>query len=402
MIGDKWKYGAIPSLLIHGSIGTVYCWSLLAAEIEKNIIGDSTWAFSLAIFFLGISAAFLGPIVEKNVKKSALLSTIFFGTGMILSGVACKIGSLPLLYLSYGVIMGIGLGLGYLTPVKTLMLWFKNRKGLATGLAITGFGLAKVFAAPGFSYFIREYDIETLFIFHGILYSIIMLIAVKLIRKPKDAEINLEKLNLSVWFNRIKEAAKVPGLWVYWLIFYLNITAGLAIISYEEFFFSAAGYSAIGLGFCLSMSAVFNSAGRFGAASWSDSFENRGKMFGIILSMSVIICILGFLIPGLIPFAVLICNAGYGAMFSTMPCILSDRYGMKNASEVHGVVLSAWAFAGLTGNQLASIILTIPESTHQTLILMTGVIYSIGLYFSIRLWNNNLAKKSPVEKALNS
>lgn len=388
MIGNKWKYGAIPALLIHGSIGTVYCWSILIDEIENSInSNDITWAFSLAIFFLGISAAFLGPVVERSVKKSALASTIFFGSGMILSGIACSIGSSLLFYIGYGVVMGIGLGLGYLTPIKTLMLWFKNQKGLATGLAIMGFGLAKVFAAPGFSYFIREYNIVTLFIFHGIFYSIMMLLATKLIKKPNDCEINKEELTITNWLNRIKNAAKVPGLWLYWIVFYLNISAGLAIISYEKYFFSAAGYTAVGLGFCLSMSAIFNSVGRLGAAWWSDRFNNRSKMFGIILSTSVIICMLGFLIPGFIPFSVLICNAGYGAMFSIMPCALSDRYNMKSISEIHGVVLSAWALAGLTGNQLSNLITALPESTHQTLILMSGVIYAIGLYFSIKLWN---------------
>lgn len=384
---SKWKYGVIPSLLIHGSIGTIYCWSLLVSELKKCMGGeDVTWAFSIAIFFLGMSAAFLGPFVEKNVRKSALLSTLFFGSGMILSGIACSIGSVMLLYIGYGVIMGIGLGLGYLTPIKTLILWFKDKKGLATGLAIMGFGLAKVFAAPGFNYFIREYGIVELFIFHGVFYSVVMLIAAHLIKKPNWAEVGSEKLNMSNWIRKVKSSINTPGLWIYWIIFYLNITAGLAIISYEKYFFSAAGYTAAGLGFCLSMCAIFNSVGRLGASWWSDKFLNRGRMFGIILTLSVLSCIIGFILPGFIPFSVLICNAGYGAMFSIIPCALSDRYDMKHLSEIHGVVLSAWAIAGLTGNQLANLAINIPESTQQTLILIAGIIYSIGLYFSINLW----------------
>ena len=106
MISNKWKYGAIPALLIHGSIGTVYCWSLLTYAVKDAMGMSCEWAFSLAIFFLGISAAFLGPFVEKNVKKASLISAICFGFGMILSGIACSIGNYLLFHIGYGVIMG--------------------------------------------------------------------------------------------------------------------------------------------------------------------------------------------------------------------------------------------------------------------------------------------------------
>ena len=153
MLNNKWIRGAIPALLIHCSIGSVYCWSLFKNDIS-TLMGIETpeWAFSLAIFFLGMSAAFGGKLVEKNVTKSALVSTILFVIGMIGTGIAIQLGLPWLVYLSYGCIMGIGLGIGYLTPVKTLMMWFSENKGLATGIAITGFGLAKVIASPLIDY----------------------------------------------------------------------------------------------------------------------------------------------------------------------------------------------------------------------------------------------------------
>ena len=149
---NKWIRAAIPALLLHCSIGTVYCWGTFSKEIA-NYIGaengdDVQWAFSLAIFFLGMSAAFLGDVVEKDIKKSSLIATICFTVGMVGTGAAILLKSLPLIFLFYGCIMGIGLGTGYLSPVKTLMLWFKDRKGLATGLAVAGFGLAKAIATP--------------------------------------------------------------------------------------------------------------------------------------------------------------------------------------------------------------------------------------------------------------
>ena len=141
---NKWIRAAIPALLLHCSIGTVYCWSIFSQEIADYIgfsKGATEWAFSFAIFFLGMSAAFLGNVVEKDIHKSSLIATICFSVGMAGTGYFIFLGgknpgsmvSLLGIYLCYGLIMGIGLGTGYLSPVKTLMLWFSDQKGLATG-----------------------------------------------------------------------------------------------------------------------------------------------------------------------------------------------------------------------------------------------------------------------------
>lgn len=156
---NKWIRAAIPALLLHCSIGTVYCWSIFSQEIADYIgfsKGATEWAFSFAIFFLGMSAAFLGNVVEKNIHKSSLIATICFSLGMAGTGFFIYYGGLHQgsilalvgIYICYGFIMGIGLGTGYLSPVKTLMLWFKDRKGLATGLAVADFGAAKAIASP--------------------------------------------------------------------------------------------------------------------------------------------------------------------------------------------------------------------------------------------------------------
>lgn len=383
VIQDKWKHGAIPALLIHGCIGTVYCWSMLGAAIQEKIGEGYEWAFSLAIFFLGLSAAFLGPFVENNVKKASRFSALFFGTGMILSGVACYLGSRTMFFLSYGVIMGIGLGLGYLSPVKTLILWFKQNKGLATGLAISGFGLAKVLATPSFQYVLSNYGIIAMFISHGLFYSAVMLISSTLLKKPEGTEISQARISVRGSLESIARVLKMPRIWIYWAIFYLNISAGLAIISHEKVLFTHAGYIEY-ISLALVMCAVFNTLGRF-CVSWaSDYLKNRWTAFIIILFVSSLAC---FTFPlsiiVLTPVAILACNAGYGAMFSTMPSALSDRYGVAQVSEVHGVILSAWAFAGLTGNQLANFIVRIDGGATDNIIPVAGALYALGLLLSL-------------------
>lgn len=382
---NRWKNAAIPALMIHGSIGTVYCWSLLTDAIHSKIGDGYEWAFSLAIFFLGLSAAFLGPFVERDVRRASLFSTLFFCSGMILSGIACWIGSLPLFFISYGVIMGIGLGLGYLSPVKTLILWFKENKGLATGLAISGFGLAKVIATPSLEYFLNEYGIVEMFIVHGIAYAVIMLIGSFLLKKPAGTEADKSiKFTFSHWSSMLTQVIKLPGLWAYWMMFYLNITAGLAIISHEKVLFTMSGYGDM-LATALIMCAVFNTVGRLGVSWGSDLLNNRLKIFVMVLALSSVVCLVSSTteVLWLVPIAVLLCNGGYGAIFSTMPCALSDRYGVGNVSEVHGVILSAWAFAGLSGNQLATFMMSHTNGNALSILLSAGAIYTVGFLISI-------------------
>ncbi len=396
MNDNRWKNAAIPALMIHGSIGTVYCWSLLTDALEAKIGAGYEWAFSLAIFFLGLSAAFLGPFVERDVRRASLFSTLFFSAGMILSGISCWLGSLPLFFISYGVIMGIGLGLGYLSPVKTLILWFKENKGLATGLAISGFGLAKVIATPSLEFFLNRYGIVEMFIVHGIAYAIIMYIGSRLLKKPEGTEPNKEiKFTLSHWGTMLAKVIKLPGLWAYWMIFYLNITAGLAIISHEKVLFTMAGYGDM-LATALMLCAAFNTAGRLGISWSSDLLNNRLKIFVIVLATSAAISLLSATssIVWLIPIAVLLCNGGYGAIFSTMPCALSDRYGVENVSEVHGMILSAWAFAGLSGNQLASYVMSLTDGDTQSILLAAGAIYTIGLIIALYYYFNTRKRQS--------
>ena len=177
-LNNKWMRAAVPALLLHCSIGTVYCWSLVKGDIAAYIgrsNGEVEWAFSLAIFFLGMSAAFAGDIVERDIRKSSLIAAVFFAAGLVVTGISIKMKSLIGIYLGYGVIMGIGLGIGYLSPVKTLMLWFEDQKGLATGLAVAGFGLAKVIASPVMTFLQNMVGLSNMFYILAGIYFVMMI-----------------------------------------------------------------------------------------------------------------------------------------------------------------------------------------------------------------------------------
>jgi OFA family oxalate/formate antiporter-like MFS transporter len=284
-IENKWFRGALPALLIHGSIGIIYCWSLLKGNIA-TYTGRSTseveWAFSIAIFFLGMSASFGGRFVEKNIHKSSLVSTILFITGMLGTGVSIQHKSLIGVYIFYGAVFGTAVGIGYITPVKTLMLWFKDQKGLATGLAVMGFGLAKVMASPIMQNILQKTTIYNMFYILGTGYFITMLIGHFLIKKPKgwtEEASNTQKIN---YISMLKNRSFI-GIWI---MFYINITCGLALISQEKDILNYVGFGAIAL--VSSLTAIFNASGRLIFSSIGDKLKDRNTVYKMIFVLSIL------------------------------------------------------------------------------------------------------------------
>ncbi|MDY2698835.1 MAG: OFA family MFS transporter [Lachnospiraceae bacterium] len=378
---NKWVRAAIPALLLHCSIGTVYCWSIFSQEIADYIgfsKGATEWAFSFAIFFLGMSAAFLGNIVEKDIHKSSLIASICFASGMAGTGLFIWYGgahpgsivALIGIYICYGFIMGIGLGTGYLSPVKTLMLWFEDRKGLATGLAVAGFGAAKAIASPIMQSLLNslgEGGIYKMFLILAVVYFLMMFVGHLLLAKPAGwhEPSSTEKGARAIDVIKAKPITFI-GIWI---MFYLNITCGLALISQEKMIIKCIGLVGI-VGVLSSVTAVFNAGGRLGFSAWADTFKDRNTIYKIIFILSIVATGLVIITRGitnmgqntllmiLVLILLFVVNAGYGGGFSNVPTLLSDHYGMKNISAIHGIILSAWAFAGLTGNQMASFIVS--------------------------------------------
>ena len=382
MLNNRWFRAAIPALLIHICIGSVYCWSLLKDEIALLMncsVSSIEFAFSLAIFFLGMSAAFAGNFVEKNVKISSGLSCIFFTLGLMLSVISIYNQSITGLMISYGCIMGIGLGIGYLSPVKTLMLWFSEHKGLATGIAISGFGLSKVIFSPFIEWCNTEYSVITTLIIMAIFSVICMSIATYLIKKPADWIEPKIKFNIKSYFNILKE----PVYIMIWIIFYLNITCGLALISFEKSISLYAGIVSVGI--LSSLTAFFNTAGRFCYSTASDFMSNKTWVYITIFISSCLSVIFASFIPLIIPLMLCVINAGYGGGFSTLPTLLQSKFGMEKISTIHGMTLSAWAFAGLSGNQLSNLIINILGWSYPVLFIILFLLYSIALCLSYKI-----------------
>ncbi|MDE5933135.1 MAG: MFS transporter [Lachnospiraceae bacterium] len=375
---NKWIRAAVPALLLHCSIGTVYCWSIFSQEIADYIgfsKGATEWAFSFAIFFLGMSAAFLGNVVEKDIHKSSLIASICFAAGMagtgffIYYGGAHKGSMLALIgiYICYGFIMGIGLGTGYLSPVKTLMLWFKDRKGLATGLAVAGFGAAKAIASPimqGMLSGLGEGGIYKMFLILAVVYFIMMFVGHLLLKKPDDWHEPQSK-DESQSIMSVLKTRPISNYVGIWLMFYINITCGLALISQEKMIVKCIGLASFA-GIISTVSAIFNAGGRLGFSAWADTMKDRNTIYKLIFVLSIAFTAIVMLTSGikngegntlliiLVLGLIFVVNAGYGGGFSNVPTLLSDHYGMGNISAIHGITLSAWAFAGLTGNQMAT------------------------------------------------
>lgn len=435
---NKWVRAAIPALLLHCSIGTVYCWSIFSQEIADYIgfsKGATEWAFSFAIFFLGMSAAFLGNVVEKDIHKSSLIAAICFALGMAGTGFFIYYGgahrgsmlALIGIYICYGFIMGIGLGTGYLSPVKTLMLWFEDRKGLATGLAVAGFGAAKAIASPIMQAMLDnlgEGGIYKMFIILACVYFAMMFVGHLLLKKPEGwhEPQQKEKGQSVMAVIKSKPIANYIGIW---LMFYINITCGLALISQEKMIVKCIGLAGV-VGIISTVSAVFNAGGRLGFSAWADTMKDRNTIYKLIFILSILFTAIIILTNGiqngegstlltvLVLCLIFVVNAGYGGGFSNVPTLLSDHYGMSNISAIHGITLSAWAFAGLTGNQMATWIvnhfgeakeitheladgtvevLTVNPTGYQHVLYATIVLYIIALIVC-------LVMVKPTDKAL--
>jgi len=390
---NKYLNGILPMILINFSIGSVYCWTLFKEDIIKYTGFDKPvveWCFSLAIFFLGMSAAFGGKIVEKDVKRSSLITFIMFTSGWLITGLGIQFKNPVITVLGFGVIQGIGLGFGYITPVKTLMIWLDKNKGFAAGLSIAGFALAGVLANPMIAYLLERIPVYTVFYILAGIYGLSIFIAYLLIYRPEVTETRGE---LGEKF-KIKEIIFTGKFILLWLLFFFNIFCGLALISQEKQIYNIIGVTSItSVVIYCSVSAILNLLGRLSTASLQDKLKHKHVPYYLMASVSLIVCFTASFKSEMLTETLLmmwVVNFFFGCGFSCLPNILHQHYRIDQLSTVHGLTLSAWAIAGLAGNQFALYIIN--NYNLHTLYFCLGVIYTVELLILL-VWSKTAFKK---------
>jgi len=378
---------------VHLAIGQVYAWSVFKAPLEKylNLSGkESALPFQLGIVMLGLSAAVLGTRVEKNGPRWAMfVSLLCFCSGFMLAALGAYTQQYWLVVLGYGGLGGIGLGVGYISPVSTLIKWFPDRPGMATGIAIMGFGGGALIASPwsaamlgafGVAYekgkvlAVADDAIATTFLVHGLVYAVFMTLGVLLVRvppegwRPKGWSPADSKTGALITTNQVsaRNAIRTPQFWCLWVVLCLNVTAGIGILEKAspmilDFFgkTSMAVTATAAAGFV----ALLSLANMLGRIVWSSASDvvGRKNIYRLYLGagaiMYLVIALIGIEEKVVFIGCAIVILSFYGAGFATIPAYLRDLFGTYQVGAIHGRLLTAWSAAGVLGpliiNQIA-------------------------------------------------
>jgi MFS family permease len=324
--------------------------------------GAAAYTFSIAIAFLGLSAAVGGRWLERRGPRAAAsLAAVLFGGGMLIGALGVTRGWLPLLYLGYGVVGGMGLGLAYVSPVSALVKWFPDRRGMATGLAVLGFGGGSLIAAPLMNAMIASRGVPATLAILGACYGTIMWIAALVLRVPPAGwqpegwtPVPRRSATVALGDLQVGDAIRTPQFWLLWVMLFVNITAGIGILAQgspmmQDLFGRTPAQAAAFLG----VIALCNALGRLVWASLSD-WIGRRNVFLVFFATQVVLfaAIPSIARAGAWPFfqlATLVIFSMYGGGFATIPAFLADLFGARNVGAVHGAILTAWSAAGVVG-----------------------------------------------------
>ena len=361
---NRW-FNALAAIGLHISIGSVYAWSVLTRPIMADMgftLSQTTWTFSLAILMLGLSAGFLGSFAEKiGPKKSGLLAMLFWVTGLLGTAYALSIHNLTLLYLFYGIIGGIGLGIGYITPVSTLVKYFPNRPGFATGLAIMGFGFASLIAGPLMQYLVAQVGLVDTFIILGVIYLVIMGASSLYLKAPQQKHPTRTSKDRSTMYVHThgmlaNDAMKTWQFGALWWVFFINITCGIGLLSLASpMAQEAIGMTPTAAASLVGIIGIFNGGGRIAWSTISD-YLGRAQTYILFFIIEIVAFYLLAQTNSALTFQILILLiiTCYGGGFACMPAYLADLYGIRQLSTIHGRILTAWGLAGIAGPMLVS------------------------------------------------
>lgn len=403
-IKNRWLI-ALCGVGVHISIGSVYAYSVMVnplKELHGWAKSDITLAFSIAILFLGLSAAFLGRFVEKyGPRVSGMVAGSMYGLGIFGVGVATRIGSLPLFVISYGAIAGIGLGVGYITPVSTLVKWFPDRRGLATGMAIMGFGFASMIFGPLMTKLFYTIGVSNTYFILSAVYFVVIFSSALYLEKPPEGwnpagyvEKSKEPAKQDLAQLTSAEALKTKRFYYMWIMFFINITCGIALISVASpMAQEILGMSAMEAAAMVGLMGLFNGLGRLGWASFSDII-GRPLTYVSFFSLQIALFLIlpGITNPILFQVVVFLIISCYGGGFSSVPAFLGDLFGTKELGAIHGTMLTAWAAAGLVGPTVVSRVKEFSGSYELTLRIFS-LLFVVALVISLMLILNIKKKR---------
>jgi MFS family permease len=376
------------ALCVHLCIGQAYAFSVFNLPMTKLIgvtqsapddwkLTDLGWIFSIAIFFLGASAAVFGRWVEEGGPRRAMFTAgVCWAFGFFVSAIGVYLHQLWVIYLGYGFFGGLGLGLGYISPVSTLIKWFPDRPGMATGMAIMGFGGGAFIASPLSVWLMQRFSTPThvgvaeTFIALGCIYLIFMWVGAAIVRVPAPgwvpegytppvvAQKLITKNDVFVY-----DAIKTPQFWLIWWVLCLNVTAGIGVLgqasamSQEMFPGRVTPIAAAGF---VGLLSLFNMIGRFFWASTSDIIGRKNTYFCFFAIGTVLYA----LVPWtgsvgsvtLFVLCFLVIMSMYGGGFATVPAYLKDMFGTRYVGAIHGWLITAWSMAGVFGPVLVNYI----------------------------------------------
>ena len=364
---NRWHI-PVAAVAIHICIGSVYAWSTFNRPIHAVFPNAPWWfsppyiTFSTALILLGLSAAFGGPWVERRgPRAAATVAAILFGTGLVIGGIGLALKQSVLVFIGMGVIGGMGCGIGYIAPVSTLVKWFPDRRGMATGMAIMGFGGGAFLAGYLNVYFMDRIGVAKTIMMLGIIYFVIMMLGARLIRRPPEGWLpqgwtppaQKNRMITSLQFSR-NQALKTPQFYLLWGILFINVTAGIGILAQaspmmQDMFQKTAAQA----GIVISLISLFNAGGRFFWASLSDYIGRRNTYLVFFATQAVLF----LLIPGMaargewavFELALFVVFTMYGGGFATIPAFLADMFGAQNVGAIHGVLLTSWSAAAIAG-----------------------------------------------------
>ncbi len=360
----------VAAVAIHICIGSVYAWSTFNKPIKALFPNDPSWfsppytTFTTALVLLGLSAAFGGPWVERRGPRvAAVASAVLFGSGLILGGIGLFLQQSWLVFVGMGVVGGMGCGLGYIAPVSTLVKWFPDRRGMATGMAIMGFGGGAFLAG-----YLNVYFMDTLglgvaktVIAMGVQYFVLMMIGAAVIRrppvgwKPQGWTPPVKKQEMITDQNLSRNAAISTGqFYLLWGILFINVTAGIGILAQASpMMQDLFQKTAVQAGVVVSLISLFNAGGRFFWASCSDYIGRRNTyLVFFVVQTALFLTIPGLAARGqwiLFESALFVVFTMYGGGFATIPAFLADMFGAENVGAIHGVILTAWSAAAIVG-----------------------------------------------------